>query len=777
MESLLAAVRCGCDAVYLGGKRLNARQGAQNFDEAQLSEAVSHCHARDVAVHMAINTIVYDRELKEAEAAIRQAAAAGVDALIIQDLAVARIARECAPGIALHASTQMAVHNLEGVGVLAELGFSRVVLARELSLGEIAHICGHSPIEVECFVHGALCMSVSGQCYLSAALGGREEKGERGRSGNRGSCAQPCRLPFCSKNSESALSLKDMSYIEQLPQLEALGVASVKIEGRLKRPEYVAAAVTACVEARDGQPPDMEPLRAVFSRSGFTDGYLDGKLGDGMFGTRRKEDVAAAGPVLRDLEKLYKEEKPRVPVDFALTVASGQPVRLIVRDDAGNEVACEGAPPQDALTAPLSEERASSLLSKTGGTPFSVRNVTTKIGDGLMVPASALNALRRDCLSELLALREAPKSKPFTPFDWSRAGGKTGQSSETGTLPELSAESGETFRFQPPRGQADCLDKQAGRASETGIMPELSGAKGETFRFQPPRGQAGCLDKQAGRASETGIMPELSGAKGETFRFQPPRGQAGYPDKRAGRASETGIMPVRVRLSSPEQLTDGLAAAADWLILPLNSAGDISARFREKTILELPRIVFSPRVMAEIREQLQKAGTLGYRHLLGGNLSAVALAKEESFLLHGDFPLNAVNALAAGELEKLGFADITIGLEGSLSSKMPLQSGLLVYGHLPLMVFRNHPAGMQGADGFLIDRKRIKFPVRREVESSVLYNGTPLWLGDRQGKLGSFAFTTLWFSDESPGQCVEILRLYREEKAFPGPFTRGLYSR
>lgn len=669
MESLLAAVRCGCDAVYLGGKRLNARQGAQNFDEAQLSEAVSHCHARDVAVHMAINTIVYDRELKEAEEAIRQAATAGVDALIIQDLAVARITRECAPGIALHASTQMAVHNLEGVGVLAELGFSRVVLARELSLREIAHICEHSPIEVECFVHGALCMSVSGQCYLSAALGGREEKGERGRSGNRGSCAQPCRLPFCSKNSESALSLKDMSYIEQLPKLEALGVASVKIEGRLKRPEYVAAAVTACVEARDGQPPEMEPLRAVFSRSGFTDGYLDGKLGDSMFGTRRKEDVAAAGPVLRDLEKLYKEEKPRVPVDFALTVASGQPVRLIVRDDAGNEVAREGAPPQAALTAPLSEERASSLLSKTGGTPFSVRVVAAKIGDGLMVPASALNALRRDCLSELLALREEPKPKAFSPFDWS------------------------------------------------------------------------------------------------------------HTDEEAERASETGSAPVRVRLSSPEQLTEELATAADRLILPLNRAGDIPARWREKTILELPRIAFSPKVMGEIREQLQKARALGYRHLLGGNLSAVELAKEESFLLHGDFPLNAVNALAAGELEQLGFADITIGLEGSLSSKMPLQSGLLAYGHLPLMVFRNHPAGMQGADGFLIDRKRIKFPVKREVESSVLYNGTPLWLGDRQGKLGSFAFTTLWFSDESPGQCVEILRLYREEKAFPGPFTRGLYSR
>ena len=244
-DSLIAAVQCGADAVYLGGKGMNARRSAGNFDAEELRRAVEYCHLRDVKVYQTINIVMFQHETDEAIDTIRQAAEAGVDAVLTQDLAIARMVRECAPSLPIHASTQMSIHNIEGVRLCEELGFSRAVLARELTAGEIAAICAATPLEIEVFVHGALCMSVSGQCYLSSMIGGR--------SGNRGLCAQPCRLPFSADGGgEYALSLKDLSLADRIGELTRMGVASLKIEGRMKRPEYVAAAVTAVRRAREG---------------------------------------------------------------------------------------------------------------------------------------------------------------------------------------------------------------------------------------------------------------------------------------------------------------------------------------------------------------------------------------------------------------------------------------------------------------------------------------------------------------------------------------------
>jgi putative protease len=279
-EQLLAAVRCGADAVYLGAKNFNARRNAENFEEESLADTVAYCHARNVAVHVALNTLVMDSELPLLEAEAASIAESGADAVIAQDLAAAKLIRERCPGIALHASTQMTVHNLAGIHMLEDLGFSRVVLARELSFEEIAMLVSQAAIETEVFVHGALCMCVSGGCYLSSVLGGR--------SGNRGLCAQPCRLDFDNGERGHALSLKDMSYITHIKELAEAGVASLKIEGRMKRPEYVAAAVTACREALAGREPDLDTLRAVFSRQGFTDGYYTGRRTTEMFGYRSR---------------------------------------------------------------------------------------------------------------------------------------------------------------------------------------------------------------------------------------------------------------------------------------------------------------------------------------------------------------------------------------------------------------------------------------------------------------------------------------------------------
>ena len=271
-DSVIAAVRSGADAVYLGEKSFSARSSAKNFDDEELKKATAYCHIHGVKVYVTINTIVFDDELEKLKKAIISAAEADVDALIVQNMGVARLAHELVPELALHASTQMSIHTASGVKALYEMGFKRVVLAREMSKKEIEKCC-EIPVELEVFVHGALCMCVSGQCYLSAMIGSR--------SGNRGACAQPCRLPFSVNNQKGghALSLKDNSIVNYLGELQNMGVASAKIEGRMKRPEYVSAAVSAVNKAIDGEysSSDEFMLRSVFSRSGFTNGYLNSK--------------------------------------------------------------------------------------------------------------------------------------------------------------------------------------------------------------------------------------------------------------------------------------------------------------------------------------------------------------------------------------------------------------------------------------------------------------------------------------------------------------------
>ena len=403
-EMLRAAVFSGADAVYLGFAGFNARTGAGNFDAESLKEAVRFCHARGVAVHVALNTTVYGGELGALEAAVRAVAASGADAVICQDLAVAQLIGRIAPQLPRHGSTQMSVHTLQGALELKELGFTRVVLARELSMAEVERITKNCGIETECFVHGALCMSMSGQCYMSAFLGGR--------SGNRGSCAGPCRLPFEANTLPEGkpgrlhhLSLKDNSVIDKLDQLQALGVASAKIEGRLRTPEYVAAAVSACLAGREGRAYDRDLLRNAFSRSGFTSGYLDGKIDGTMFGVRSEADAEQTKKTLPALRELYRRERSRVSVKMKLEIEEGGE-KLTVTDADGNKAFAYGdAEPQSARTDPTESLRRS--LAKTGGTPFAAEEITVEMDGGpWFVPGSAVNELRREALEALLKKRE-----------------------------------------------------------------------------------------------------------------------------------------------------------------------------------------------------------------------------------------------------------------------------------------------------------------------------------------------------------------------------------
>lgn len=670
MESLIAAVRCGADAVYLGAKNFNARRNAQNFDDESFAQAVQYCHARGVNVYVTLNTLVFDSELNAVVDEICMLAGCAVDGLIVQDLAVATLAKRVCPSLPLHASTQMAIHNAEGAKALEALGFTRVVLARELSEKEIEQIYKQTDIELEMFVHGALCMSVSGQCYISAMLGER--------SGNRGLCAQTCRLNFTSEGREYALSLKDLSLIPQMDKLKSLGIVSLKIEGRMKRPEYVAAAVTACRAALDGKKPDMDTLRAVFSRSGFTDGYFAAKRDIRMFGSRTKEDVTAAAPVFAQLAALYKDEAQRVPVDMSLTLGEGIPAVLEATDGTYTAKA-QGPIPEAAIKQPLTRELAERSLAKTGGTPFYLNTLECEFQDGLTLPISALNRMRKEALEELERLR-----------------------AERAPLP-------------------------CDRSGISDIAPAVHAVD----------------------------APEL-----------------------------------RVRFRQVSQLSDEATAFAAKVILPVEEISahrEVIPALGDKLIGELPLMVF-PDSEERIRGLLQGLKEAGLTHVMAGNLGTLRMAREMGFTVHGDYSLNLLNSRSLEAVRELGAVDATLSFEMGLKQAARLAGGLprgiIAYGHLPLMTFRNCPSkGDKGCGGctgesMLTDRMNKQFSVVcRGRAYSQLLNGVPLYLADKQEQLTNLDFITLYFTTEDREACKAVISQYETQAASAGQFTRGLYFR
>ena len=673
-EMLRAAVFSGADAVYLGFSGFNARTSANNFDADTLKDAVRFCHARGVAVHVALNTTVYGGELPALEAAIRAVAASGADAVICQDLAVATLIGRIAPQLPRHGSTQMSVHSLQGALELKELGFTRVVLARELSLPEVEHITKHCGIETECFVHGALCMCVSGQCYMSAFLGGR--------SGNRGSCAGPCRLPFEANSLPEGkpgrlhhLSLKDNSVIDQLDRLQALGVASAKIEGRLRTPEYVAAAVRACLAGREGRAYDRDLLKNAFSRSGFTSGYLDGKIDGTMFGVRSEADAEQTKKTLPMLRELYRRERSRVPVRMKLEIEEGGE-KLTVMDADGNKAFAYGdAEPQPARTDPTESLHRS--LAKTGGTPFaaSAEDITVEMDGGpWFVPGSAVNELRREALDTLLKKREVLRPWPTT-------------------------------------------DEH---------VPALP------LRTLPSR------------------------------------------------------RTLRARFENWEQVPERALDGIEYLILPIAQADRVPREWRAKTLLELPRVMFG-RLEEDTARRIaatQDAGFAGYEV---SNIAHLRLCR--GLPMSGSFGLNITNQLAAQFYADNGLGsmlilpevkDSDISTIAPTHDGRPVPTGVLVYGHMPLMVTRAcplqniHDCAHCDKTGVLTDRKAKKFPVRCGLGVRTIYNPVPIYMGDKPGAL-TVDYGVAYFTLESREEAAQILDMIRTHAPFEGDFTRGLY--
>ncbi|MEG2176266.1 MAG: DUF3656 domain-containing protein [Oscillibacter sp.] len=413
-EALRAAVQNGADAVYLGWGDFNARRSAKNFSDEEFEAALLYCHQRDVRVFLTLNTLLTDRELPQALTAAATACRLGVDAVLVQDWGLFAMLREALPDLPLHASTQMSLFTSGGARKAAELGCERVVIARECSAKETAAICANCPAEVEVFAHGALCMCYSGQCAMSALIGGR--------SGNRGRCAQPCRLPYGvnGKPDQYPLSLKDSCLAENLAEMSAMGVACLKIEGRMKRPEYVAivTGIYARLLRENRRPTAAETaeLEQVFSRDGFTDDYWWGKHGPDMFGVR-PENAAEPKALFAAAKASYEKDTRRtLPVHFTCWVTADAPAILMAEDEEGHTVSVSGAVPEPARTRSLTADDLQERLQKTGGTAYHCTDVESTVEEGLSLSAGAINALRRDALAELSLLRTAPPSRRELPL-------------------------------------------------------------------------------------------------------------------------------------------------------------------------------------------------------------------------------------------------------------------------------------------------------------------------------------------------------------------------
>ena len=668
-EMLYAAVRSGADAVYLGAKDFSARRNAENFSVEELEEVVKFCHIRGVKVYLTLNILIKDSELESAFNLAKSVYNLGIDGIIIQDLGLAKILHEKLPLLPLHASTQMSVHSPSALPLLKELGFCQVVAGREMSKNELKELClkaAELGMTVEAFVHGALCMSVSGQCLLSAFLGSR--------SGNRGLCAGPCRLPFkVSGGTGYDLSLKDLSLLEYIRELYEIGVRSFKIEGRMKRPEYVAAATNACRKALDtGRIDDElnETLKNVFSRQGFTAGYYEGKLGKDMFGIRTKEDVLAADNAFPKLHEIYRNELQRIALDLKIEIKRDKPALLTIKDGI-NTVSVQGEIPQTAQNKPLTEETALKNLCKFGSTPYYIENTEADIDDGLFMTAGTLNDLRRKATEELDKKRSA-------------------------------------IGFE---------------------------ASDENYIFTPQK------------------KKNLSEQK------------------------------VFARFESISQIPENLSGI-DGIILPIEENPESINTDKIPIIADIPRGIVNEKYIAD---RLKTFKNHGCKTAMCGNLAAVGIARNLGFQILAGQGLNIINTESLNQFSAWGIDSAIISCEQELTEICKINShvktGIIAYGFLPLMLFRNCPlkngrnCNKCDKNGFITDRKKMQFPIRCRSGYSELFNSVPLWLADKKADFSSLDFIVLYFTTEEKHETADIISAYNKGLSPNRNHTRGLYYR
>ena len=666
-EMLEAAVKSGADAVYLGAKDFSARRNAQNFTKEEIKKAVEYCHIRGVKTYLTLNILLKDEELEKAFLLARDAYNMGIDGIIVQDLGFAKILKDYLPELPLHASTQMSVHSKSALPLLKQLGFTQVVVSREMSKNDLEEFCREAEkynITVEVFVHGALCMCVSGQCLLSAFLGSR--------SGNRGLCAGPCRLPFKVKGGTGYdLSLKDLSLLEYITELYGMGVRSFKIEGRMKRPEYVAAATYACKQALyEGSVEKNlnETLQNVFSRSGFTSGYYQNKLGKEMFGIRTKEDVISADKAFPLLHELYRKERKSVAVTIKAEVLKNKPISLTL-SDGKNTATVQGNLPQTAKTKAVTKEDITENITKLGSTPYYHTDCEVVLDGGLFAAKGELNELRRTA--------------------------------------------------------CEMLDSKRAKVNRTQSNTEFK------------------LNKT--------------------------------------KSGKTAVPQIYIRVENKDQIPSSLKGISA-LIVPLEK--DFEPFLGVKNIVEIPRGIVSESL---IENRLKIYKQKGFDTALCGNIAAVTIAKQNGFEVLADTGLNVLNSFSLKTLSELNVKSAVLSAEILLEDVKELDNelpkGIISYGNIPLMLFKNCPVKNGKTceeckkNSVITDRKGIEFPIRCRMGYSELLNSVPICLSDKQDLLSWLDFQILYFTKETKEQTEQIINDYIYKRIPEYKYTRGLYFR
>ena len=638
-------------------------------------------HVRGCKVYITLNTLVNDREISSAVEDARLASRCGADGIIIQDLGLVSAIRQALPDIPLHASTQMSIHNLAGVQAAAEMGMTRAVLARELSLEEIKYITKNSPIETEVFVHGALCFCHSGQCYMSALIGRR--------SGNRGMCAQPCRMQYSlgGRMDDYPMSLKDNCLVDRLRELEEAGVACVKIEGRMKRPEYTAIVTgiysKAIKERRQPTPEEMGMLTKAFSRQGFTQGYFNGDKKD-MFGVRGEPDDGTE-KIFAVARRAYADgELRRVPVHFYTVAEKDERIKAIAFDDDGHRAVTYGPVPEKAKRQGLTDGYLVEQMFKTGGTPYNCVENKARTDPGLYLPAAEINELRRKLISALSEQRAVPPERRSL------------------AVPPM------------PKNVPTVAD------------PKL------IFQVR----------------TEEQLTKELADLRPAYI-----------------------YVPAMIMAEQPK------------LVLPFVEKGAVP-------VAVLPRII-NERQMKEVYTTLQRLFDYGVNEALVGNLGQVVMARSAGMKLRGDFGLNAFNSYTLDMLDRMGFLSATASFELRIAQikdmAKPLDTELIIYGRLPLMVsdqcIIKESAGRCACQtpAQMSDRMGSVFPVVKEYGCrNVVYNAHKLYLADKKEDLYSAGLWGLrmMFTTESARECVEVAKGHMGLSDYkPNVLTRGLYYR
>ena len=679
-ESVIAAVQNGADAVYLGFSDLNAQKSAVNFTRDEFGRALEYCRVRGVKAYLTLNTLAHDRELPQAVEYAKEASRLGADAIIVHDLGVLMAVRKAVPEMTIHASTYMSIHNIDGVKMSAAMGIKRVSVARELSRRELAYICRNSPIEIEVYAHGFMCMGYSGQCYMSAVVSNK--------SSNRGQCTQPCRLSYGTGGHESLhpLSLKDMCLARYMTDLEVLGVAAVKIGGRVKRPEYSAIVTGVYSKASHSiKPPAPDELRALqntFSRHGMTDGYYTGRLDAEMLGAR-VEDGKDDSIIFTTARRNYLNgEFQRVPVRFVGTIHEGKRVKLAAADDRGNSAVVYGPLPAPAFHRELTAAALQTQLHKTGGTPFLCVGVKGAVDPGLTLSISAFNKMRRNLLAEILEKRRVVSERAEGTYI------PVGETSQRENPPVL------TVSVM----MADQLSKEM-----ESLKPNIVYIPAMEFDFESPM-LRGFLENK-----------------------------------------------------------------------------DITVA------------VIIPRVMHDnerrkVSEVLYRAMEYGISEALVGNIGHIQFARGHGMDVRGDFSLNAFNSEALRVLNSLRLKSATLSFELSLSDirdmVKPLDTELIVYGRLPLMITEScivkNCTGVCTCENFpgLTDRQGATLPVVPEFGCrNVLLNSKKLFMADKRratSALGLWA-ERLYFTTENAIECVSVMKRYMGLGDYtPSGYTRGL---